>query len=217
MLLTLLSFKHQSNMRIILLSFAIVLSSTSFAQEQSVNDQTPKATFIVDINGVEYILSEGEELKLDSTTVSVKLADYKKFDNGSISFSYPYHYGMESEQDFGYKSWTLDGNNFVIMYFEIDAETELDDFINEMVNLFGKENCSVEKTDLQLGEKKLNGKRINITLVGQHLTFDLLEIKMSDFKSRFIAFQDSLDDDKTASKESAETLNMIHKSIVYKQ
>ena len=102
------------------------------------------------------------------------------------------------------------------MYFEIDAKTELDDFVNEMVNQFGKKNCKVEKTQINIGGKNLIGKRINVSLVGQNLTLDFLEIKISDFKSRFIAFQDSKNEDGSSSSESMKTIKMIDQTIEYK-
>ena len=194
-----------------------LINTTCLSQENNTQD---KARFIIQINDKEYSISEGEELKmdgvLDQPTISVKLAAYKIFDAGNLSFNYPNHFSYEMEKDIGYKSWTLDGNNFVIMLFEIGAELELDDFIKEMVAQFGKNNCRVSKRKMVLGGQELIGQRINVTLVGQKLTYDLLEIKSDDFKTKFIAFQDSLNKDENATEESKVAIQMINNSIQYK-
>ena len=63
----------------------------------------PKNNFELTINGKKYNISEDEDLKLDSLvynpTISVKLAQYKKFKNLSISFDYPRNLSFEFEQD----------------------------------------------------------------------------------------------------------------------
>jgi len=194
-------------------------SAFTTAQTSSPPAQEPKSGFILNINGKEYTISEGDELKLDNPidhpVISVKLSEFKTFDNGSVVFNYPAYYSFEFDQDFGYKNWTLNGKNYIVMFFELDAQTPLDDLIEGMVKKFGKSNCKVVPVQLKLGEKQLDGKRINISLVGQKLTLDFLEIKLHDFKSRFIAFQDTKNDDGTASEESFKSFHIIDSTIKY--
>ncbi|WP_420572150.1 hypothetical protein [Kordia sp.] len=180
------------------------------------SSKEPKAGMVVTINGKDYKISEGEEIRRDGNTISVTLANSKTFDNGTISFDYPTSFGFEYESSFGYKNWTFDGNNYVIMYFEIAVGT-LDSFVDEISGRFGKSNCKIEKTSLQLGSRKLKGKRINVNLMGEKLTLDLLEIKMKDGKTRIIAFQDSADEYGNPTEEGKETIKMIDKSIMYKK
>ena len=68
---------------------------------------------------------------------------------------------------------------------------------------------------LKLGEVTLNGTTIEVSLAGQKLSIDFLEIKLSDSKSRFISFQDTKNEDGRASMESIETLQIISNSIKY--
>lgn len=44
----------------------------------------------------------------------------------------------------------------------------------------------------------------------------MYKLKSDDFKSHFIAFQNSKNEDGSDSKESIETLNIINKTIQYK-
>lgn len=197
----------------------LLFSFALFGQTESENS-APKSSFVLEINGVEYYLSDGETLQLDSTytkpTVTVRMSEYRRFDNEAISFDYPNHFAYQYEQDFGYRNWTLDGNNFVIMYFQIDGEAGLDLFVDEMVKQFGKQNCKLRSTTMTLGDQILEGKHIDISLIGQRLTLDFMEIKLNDFKSHFIAFQDTMDEYGQPTEESKASLELIDGTIRYK-
>lgn len=199
----------------LLLAFSFIANYGLCQNSNSGNTNTPKATFIVEINDQEYIVNEGEELKVESTTVKVRMAEYKKFDNGAISFNYPNNFSYEYEEDFGYRNWTLDGNMFVIMFFEMDEKTTLDDIVYGMTNQFGKQNCTVKPTEMSLGNKQLKGKKLAVSLAGQRLAYDIFEIKLSDSKSRFVTFQDVLNEDGSNSEESKKTIQKLDQSITY--
>jgi hypothetical protein len=201
-----------------LLIAAFILSVNSYAQSGSTK---PYPTFIVTVNQKEYKVSEGEELKVDSdnneSIITVKLAEYNRFDNGTIFFDYPSNFSFEFEDEVGLKSWSLDGSDFIIMYFEIEEKTELDDFVLAMVSQFGEENCKVEKTQKKLGGSVLKGKRIFVSLVGTTLTIDFMEVEMGDSTSRFISFQDVLDEQGAPSKEGVKTWLMIEETFGFKR
>ena len=192
--------------------FVVSLYTVAFAQGGE--------TIILTIDGKEYTLEEGEELQLDKTlsspTLSVRVADNKHFESRYLSFMYPKNFSYTYDEDIGYRNWTLDGDDFVIMYFEMDERIELEDFVNEMVAQFGEHRCEITPTEIKLGEKTLKGTRIDVSLVGQRLSVDLVEIEGNEFKSRIIAFQDSIGDDGNASTEKVKTLDVIDQSIQYK-
>ena len=179
-----------------------------------------KSTFVVTINGQKHTISEGDELIIppstSETTVSVEQAEFKKFNGGILSFNYPSNFSYQFEQDTGYKNWTIDGNDFVVMHFEFNNPTPLNAIVKGMVSEFGKKNCKVSDTQITVGKNTLSGQRIDVALVGQKLSIDFLEIIADDGKSRFIAFQDSKNDFGGDSEESLKALKMINKTIVYK-
>ena len=179
-----------------------------------------KKTIILTIDGKEYAIEEGEELQLrevrSSPILTARVADNKKFESSYLSFTYPTNFSYSYEEDISYRNWTLDGNDFVIMYFEMDVETDLNDFVNEMVSQFGKEKCKTSPTEVVLGEKTLKGTRIEVSMIGQRLSIDLLGIINNEFKSRIIVFQDSIGEEGGASIEKIKTLNVIDQSIQYK-
>jgi len=61
----------------------------------------------------------------------------------------------------------------------------------------------------------LDGKKLFVSLVGQNLVLECYEIKLNDFKSRFIYFQDTLDENKH-SNEYEKGLSMINSTIIFK-
>jgi hypothetical protein len=101
------------------------------------------------------------------------------------------------------------------MYFEVDGLLGVDDFITEIVKQFGKRNCTVNSRSLKLGDKTLKGKRIDVKLVGQHLTYDLYSVVKSDEKSVLIGLQDILDEADNASDESVQAIDLLDRTIEY--
>jgi hypothetical protein len=103
------------------------------------------------------------------------------------------------------------------MYFEIGGEATLDMFIKEMVNKFGKKNCNVNDIEIKLGALDLKGRRINVNMFGEKLTCDMYKLDSNDYKSHFIAFQDSKKEDGSDSDESAKTYELINQTIKQKK
>ncbi len=198
----------------------LIFCSVGKTQVTNTAAAEPKTNFEVTINGKKYQLAENEELKLENTltkpTISIKLSDYKKFDAGSITFDYPRHLSYEFAQDTGYKNWTLNGNSFIVMVFELDGTASLDDITSAVVEKFGKEHCVVEDSKEELGHKMCNTKKMKVSLIGQSLTLEYFEIKLNDSKSRFICFQDSMDDNGLNSKEYLEGFKLINSTITFK-
>jgi hypothetical protein len=206
------------HMKRLIITASLISCLSGYAQQPG-NNTEPKATFDVLINGRAYQVSENEQLVLDTTLskprISIRLADYKKFDNSSLSFDYPRHLSFEFLRDTGYENWTFSGNSLVIMLFELDGKTPLSSLVDEMVKKFGKKNCSVEDFQKELGHKKWNGKKLTVTLAGQKLILDCYEISLNDSKSRFIYFQDSIDQD-SHSQEYDEGFKIIDSTIHFK-
>jgi hypothetical protein len=192
------------------------------ANGQDVSNTTysePPTIFQLTINDKVYPLCEGENLRLDTTiskpTISIKTENYKQFNIQAISLRYPKNLSFQFEQDYGYKNWTLTGNTLTILIFEIDSKTELSELLNNMVKKFGKKNCAIEDFQKPLGHTMCNGKKLSVLIADQHLVLDCYEIKLNDFKSRFIYFQDTLKDGKH-SEEFENGFTLINSSFVVK-
>jgi len=199
----------------LLLFFSINL----FGQNTETQKLETKSIFEVKVNSKAYILEEGKELDIDgefkNPRISIKLADFKKFNAANLSFQYPSNFSFEVEKSIGYKSWTLDGNDYVIMIFDVDGQTEVKDFIDNMIPEFGEENCKTKLIESRLGEKILSGIQLYVELAGQELTIDFYKYSSSDHNSKYIAFQDALEANGASTNEALKTFKMINDSIKY--
>lgn len=184
-------------------------------QAQTEGNDYSKATFILKIDDKEHTIAESDELELNGVKYAVKLADYKVFETPMIAFEYPSHFSVEHKWELGVDTWTFNGMDFVLFLFEFGVDIELDAFVNDLVKQFGKRNSKVEKTKIKIGDQTLSGKRIKVSLIGQKLNYDVLEVKLSDGRTRFIAFQDTPEENGKPSTESLETIEMIRESIQY--
>ena len=206
----------------LILTLCLIILQNSYSQqnENISKRKDSKSIFQININSQQYTLVEGDELmlddKIDKTKISVKLLDFKKFDNGSISFDYPSNFSFESEESEGYKDWNFDGNNYVISIFEIEGGTTVKDFIDNMIEQFGEENCETENIQIELGNKKLNGIKLKVSLAGEKIIIDWLKIETIGENSKYISFQGSIDDNGIGTKESRDTFKMINDSINFK-
>jgi len=188
----------------------------SFAQTIPGQNQ-PVMKLEVLIDGKPFTLYDGDTLQYDSKSIVIRTSPYMTFDFEGLMFDFPKHFTSQFERGVGYKTWTLDGNDFVIMYFVFDMPIEASVFVKEMVDKFGKKNCTLSDRRTRLGNIDLAGKRINITLVGVKLTYDLFELKTNDGKTHYIAFQDTKGDDGSESQEGLETLDVLNKTIKLKE
>ncbi|WP_298902996.1 hypothetical protein [uncultured Psychroserpens sp.] len=180
------------------------------------DSKAPSIKIDIEVNGEKYQVEDGGSIKVDGKTITAKTSDYLSFDFGALTFDYPKHYAYEFEKDLGYRNWTLDGNDFIFMYFEYEENIALNLFIEAMVQRFGEDNCKVSDKNTQLGKLRLKGKRIDISLIGTLLSYDIYELNTNDGKTHFISFQDTKNDDGTASTESKEMMKIIDKTVKIK-
>ena len=198
---------------IITFTFALI----SFSINGQIETISPSLKIDIEVNGEKYKVNDGDTLTVNNNKIIAKISNSVTFDYGILKFDYPKHFAFSSEKDFGYQNWTLDGNNFVVSYFKLSSEVELDMLIKEIVIKFGKKNCTVNKKTSKIGNITHEGKRINVELLGQKLTYDMYKVKSNDGSSHFLSFQDSKNDDGSDSLESIETLSLINSTFFIKQ
>jgi hypothetical protein len=196
---------------------AVVLLAVFFFQsafsQTDFGIQKPKAKISVSINETEYTVSDGDTISHEGDRIVVKTSEYLTFDYGILKFDYPNHFAFEYDEDFGYRNWTLDGNNYVVMYFEFRGDISFKMLANEIVERFGRENCEIKRDKFKLGDIELTGEKISVNIIGETLNYGLYEIKSDDDKTHFIAFQDSLNDYNEPTEEGIQTLELIGKTI----
>ena len=194
------------------MSIVFFAVSPSFAQSNA-DPKRPVIKLDVFIDGKQFSIDDGDTVKYDSKSIIVRTSKYMTFDNEALTFDFPKHFSCDFEQDEAYKNWTLDGNDFVIMYFVLDVQVAIDVFVKEMVDKFGKKNCTLSDRRTKIGNVDLTGKRINISLVGVKLTYDIFDVKTNDGKTHYLAFQDTKGDDGSESAEGLETLGVLNETL----
>lgn len=198
-----------------------LINTLSYSQT---NNESPEletiSIFEVQVGSNKYIVEEGNELNIDgklkNPKISIKLLEIKKFNVESISFEYPSNFSFEVDKSEGYKNWALDGNDYVVMIFDIDGESQVKDFIDSMIDQFGENKCITKEIETKLGEKILSGIQLYVELVGEKITIDFYQYSTSENNSKYISFQDTLDENSKPSKESIISFNIIDKSVKFK-
>jgi len=210
-------------MKTLLVSLCLTLSSIASYAQDTINTAgiEPKTQFQLNVNDTFYFLNEKELLNIGETLVkpkvSIQLADFKKFNSGYVSFEYPRPYTFEYSEEPGasFKSWTLSGNNITVILFQFGVTVSIDDMMEEMQSKFGKRNCKVTSFRKKLGIKTCEGRRLGVSLAGQLLNMDFYILSSTGENSIFIAFQSTLNDDGTDTKDYKAGFKTIDNSISY--
>lgn len=193
----------------ITLSFFLVFNLS--AQD---DNKAPSLKFDLLVNGKKYSVVDGEKIRVGNNEIIVKSSDNLRFRYGSLEFDYPKHFGFDFDEDTAFKNWTLDGNDFVIMYFEFGLEVSLDDFANEMSNQFGQGNVTTSEIKRTLAGYEMEGRKLEVSLLGERLDYEILLVEGNGFKTHLLTFQDSVDEDGAASDEAKNTMDIIDRTLV---
>ena len=203
----------------LIISLFLLLQLQAKAQTDANLFNEPKSVFKVKINGKEYQVKEGEEIKINETidhpTLRVEEASTKIFDNKIVSFNFPSFYSFEYETEVGFKNWTLNGKSTVFMMFEMAEKVDRDEFAGRFVQKFGKKNCKTSPLEMKVGDKNLQGTKIDVVMIGQKLSVYFVEVPMSDKRSAFFYIQDVIQDD-PITKECQQFIETLDSSIQYK-
>jgi hypothetical protein len=154
----------------------------------------PSLKLKVTVDGEPTYVNDGDTLRIGGKPVVIETSSVKTFQLASLKFEYPRDFGFHHQNENTVRSWTLDGNEFVIMVFELPRSVELESFTREIIKKFGKKNCSMSRKKVQLNNLELKGNRIDVRVLGSHLTYDLFPLSLADDKTHIITFQDTKSD-----------------------
>lgn len=200
-----------------------IFSTICNSQTKEVQEQagSSKSIFEIKVDSTSYILQEDEKLQLSENlknpVITVHVLDYKKFETDFISFDYPKNFSYEFESFTGYRNWNFDGNNYIIMLFDVSGQTTIADFVAEIVAQFGEDNSRTEEVTVTLGNRTLKGIKIIVEIVGQHLVIDFFKIGDRPDSATYISFQDTRNEDGSSSTESQETYALLDKTVIFKE
>ena len=192
-------------------------SRASEAIDESIE---PPLTYSIKVGDKTATLSEGETVQLDGTfanpTITVTAQPHRVFPYQGVTFEYPRSFTFEADlEDRNAKNWTLSGNDLKIMYFVLNVSLSTDDFANNMIDQFGRENATVVNANatITLGKQKLAGTSLRVTLASHTMVMDIYRIPSRGTQTKLLVLQDSLDDSGNRSKESKRILAEIQSSF----
>lgn len=114
-----------------------------------------------------------------TVAVGVEKAQFKRFNDGILSFLFPGDFSAEKEESEELTSWTLDGHDTVIMLHKlqkgIDPVEFADDISKDLVKTYGK-GTKLERCERQFGSKVVKGKRIKMKIAGESLVQEIFSI-----------------------------------------
>lgn len=197
-----------------------LLTYAGHAQEKKAADgANPPAIFVLTVDGKDYPITEGEQVKLEGNlnnpTASVKMANYRRFDNGTVSFNYKSNATYSFSETNGSKTWTFDGSDAVVFLFELDGQVKVDAIVDNVVKQFGKKNCRVESVSKRIGNRMVTGKRINVTLAGQKLVQEYYDIDLGGSKTNILAFQNTKKDNGSISDDGLSAVELVATSFKF--
>lgn len=98
-----------------------MLLAALFATPCGAASDEPPTQLRIELDGKQYVTHAGASLDVDvggrKTKLRVDELPWRHFVQGSLQFDYPRHFPWESDPS-PPRSWTLDGNDAVIMVFE---------------------------------------------------------------------------------------------------
>lgn len=184
----------------------------------------PALKYSVKVGDKTVMMAEGETATVEGTfnnpTIKFTAEPYRVFPYQGVTFNYPRSFGFQAElEDPDSKTWTLSGNDFIIMYFVINASLTAADFADNMMSQFGPENTKVvnENASITLGQQELSGTSIRISIAEHSLAVDIYRVPSAEGTTRLLVFQDSLDDSGNGSKEKADAMRLIKSSFGLKR
>lgn len=206
-------------------SFAIVSFACNSPTPEIANGANekvePPLKFTVTVGGKSTTVSEGETVQLDGTFTNPKITvvpqPYRIFPYQGVTFNYPRSFTFEADlTDPDTKTWTLSGNDFVIMYFVSEGSLTADSLAKHMIEKFGRKNARIANANARvtLGKHTLNGTSLRVSIADHQMVMDIYSVPSRDGKARLLTFQDNVNDAGGHSEEGRRTLADLKKSFV---
>ena len=186
----------------------------------------PPQQFKLTIGDNSVPLVEGEPVRIDGTFTNpqVKLTPepYRLFPYAGVAFEYPRSFTFEADfENPRHRSWTLSGNDFKIMYFDVKAPLTPGNYADELIAGLGEAQCKVMDPDAKvtLGKHTLSGTKLLMTVANQPVSFEIyaLPAPAGAKGARLLVFQDNVDEAGGGhTKEGVATLEVLKRTFAIK-
>jgi len=148
--------------------------------------------------------------------VSIAAKPYRELAAAGVELHYPQHMAYEYDEGEGVTTYTMDGNDAVLMLQhyqgKITPAEALAFYVDGVSGMFGQANTHIGDTALQLAGKQVQGKRLRIMVAGNVFVQDVFAIA-GPAGTLGIVVQDTPDDDGKTTAETRAMTDMLEKSF----
>ena len=198
-----------NNTALLLLS-TLILSFNALANQR---------TAIVTIDGIEHSISLNKETKIKIGSkehlINIKLSEYSTFKIDGMSFSYNSNMTYnEDTSNPNVSMWNIDGNSNVIMVQKYQTNITTD-FLTDMIKQQFKNmkaKVEVENSILKYKKSNLKGLKLKIQLGDIFLSQEIYTT-IRNGKTVALIIQDTLNDDRSNSKEYKNGITLLKKTL----
>lgn len=200
--------------RITFLFFLIYTICICSAEDEK---KEPELKYFLEVNGKKQDVVLGKPFQITGTFTDPKavlsVSQTRNFTFGGLSFLYPSNLKWEAEiEGENDKTWTLSGEDFLVIVMLSPEELTLNEFIDSLVLQYEKDSAKVSDCERTLGSQKYKGKTVSVHVKG---IFIVQEVYILPAKSgvRIIIFQDSPEEKKISSPEGEKAMEVIVKNF----
>ena len=187
----------------------------------SATGEEPPTQLRIAIDGRQYVTTAGTSLEVDvggrKATLRIDELPWRHFSQDSLQFDYPRHFPWESDPAQP-RSWTLDGNDSVIMVFEQSAghARSPEDVAAGFEKTLGAKAPAEHAKAVLRTERvgTLTGVASMVRLATTTISHEVFALGKGD-RSWLLVLQDSLDDDGGHSSEYIEMRKRLSTTLEF--
>ncbi len=163
-------------------------------------------------------IQDGQTIRMEgifqNPEITLIVEPHKVFSLDGIHFSYPKEFIYEADLEKAHiKTWTFSGNDFKIMCFAFDVPVQVNDFIESMLERYGRQNCvTTEATPLTFSQMVLAGTTINATIIGVKMAIDIYQIPSTGMSVKLLMLQDNVSSHGIRSTEGMYAIQLLEQS-----
>lgn len=167
-------------------------------------------------------IQDGQTVRVEglyhNPEITLIVEPYNLFSCDDVRFNYPREFIYEADLEQAHvKSWTLSGNDCKLMYFAFDVPIQISDFLDGMLERYGRQNCTVtDAAPLTLGQVISTGTAIHTTLTGVKLAIDVYQVppSASGTSMKLLVIQDCIDSLGGRSTEGTRAIQLLEQSFL---
>ncbi len=196
-----------------------VFVGTSIVAAQDAELKEPPQLFTITIDGKAHSVELGKKTSVEvnerKLSIQLKAEANRNFDFAGVTFPYPASMLFEAENDDGNYTWTLEGNDIVMMLFRFKEEVDHKDWAEIVASEYGSKKTMLKSTTMKLAGAVCSGTQLNADVFGEKLQMEVVELP-SESGTRMLVLQDMLSERGNPSAEMVKFKKLIRSNLKLK-